>query len=116
MERGLPACRRPRGTLAEPSKETFTTFARRFVGDVLKEQSTERPDECQEIAAAPASATVWSFSTVLPETPIAPMIVSPYRIGIPPGKLIKPPLECSMLKSAPPGWESLPISPVFMSK
>jgi len=47
---------------------------------------------------------VWSFSTVEPETPIAPMIVSPSLIGMPPGNVISPPLECSMLYSGPPGW------------
>jgi hypothetical protein len=47
-------------------------------------------------AAAPASATTWSSSTVLPETPIAPTILpSAFFSGTPPGKEIKPPLETS---------------------
>jgi hypothetical protein len=31
------------------------------------------------------------------------------------GKPISPPLECSMFYKGPPGWESLPISPEFIS-
>ncbi len=47
---------------------------------------------------APASATVWSFSTVLPETPMAPTTSpSAFFSGMPPGKVIRPVLECSML-------------------
>ena len=29
---------------------------------------------------------------------------------------MSPPFECSMLNSGPPGWDSAPMSPVFMSK
>lgn len=49
------------------------------------------------MALAPASATVWSFSTVEPLTPMAPDITpSASTIGIPPGKVISPSLECSI--------------------
>ncbi len=48
-------------------------------------------------APAPASATAWSFPTVLPETPMAPITVpAGLRMGMPPGKEIRPPFECSM--------------------
>jgi hypothetical protein len=36
--------------------------------------------------------------------------------GMPPGKVISPPLETSMLKSGPPGCDKAPISPVGISK
>jgi hypothetical protein len=54
-------------------------------------------------AAKPASATVWSFSTVEPETPMPPMTTSPIVNGMPPGNVIKPPLKCSILYNEPPG-------------
>jgi hypothetical protein len=38
------------------------------------------------------------------------------RSGIPPGKVISPLLDTSMLNSGPPGWDSDPSSPLFMSK
>ena len=50
-------------------------------------------------------------------TPTAP-ITSPlsfFRIT-PPGKLIRPSFECSILKRDSPGCDNLPISPEFMSK
>src|SRR5213593_4994007 len=55
-------------------------------------------------------------STVLPLTPIAPTI-SPLEFfrGTPPGKVINPSLLCSIPYKGPPGCESFPISPVFMS-
>src|SRR2546426_10932776 len=68
------------------------------------------------IPSPPATATAWSFSTVLPLTPIAPT-TSPLEFfrGTPPGKVIKPSLLCSIPYKGPPGCESFPISPVFMS-
>src|SRR3954447_6706373 len=66
---------------------------------------------------APASATVWSFSTVLPLTPMAPTTLpAPSRSGIPPGKVMRPPFDTSMLNSGPPGCERAPMSPEGMSK
>lgn len=54
--------------------------------------------ELQRTAPAPATATAWSFSTVLPDTPMPPM-TSPllFLIGTPPGNVISPLLECSIL-------------------
>jgi hypothetical protein len=52
-------------------------------------------------AAAPALATVWSFSTVLPETPMAPMMVPSGALrGMPPGKEMRPRLETSVVEGA----------------
>jgi hypothetical protein len=53
--------------------------------------------QVQGSAFAPAVATAWSFSTVPPLTPIAPM-TSPVAFfnSTPPGKVISPPLEISM--------------------
>ena len=54
-------------------------------------------------ASAPASATRRSFSTVSPDTPIAPKILPRLSLsGNPPGKVISPPLECSIAYNAPP--------------
>lgn len=65
----------------------------------------------------PAAATSWSCSTEPPDTPIAPTILpSLFRSTTPPGKVINPPLECSMLYNGPPGCDNLPISPESMSK
>ena len=48
-------------------------------------------------AATPASATARSFSTVEPETPIAPITVPSAAVrGRPPGKVIRPPLDASI--------------------
>ena len=63
---------------------------------------------------APAVATAWSFSTLLPDTPIAP-ITSPsaFLTTTPPGNVIKPPLECSILYNEVPGCTRELRSAVF---
>src|SRR5262245_44115169 len=63
-----------------------------------------------------ASATAQSFSTVQPEEAVATLT---YPLGdfIGTGPLkVKPPLECSMLYSGPPGSESSPTLPDSISK
>ena len=65
---------------------------------------------------AAASATSLSFSTVLPDTPMPPIMPSPVVRGRPPGKLMRPELECSMLYRLPPGWDKDPITSVFIWK
>jgi len=58
----------------------------------------------QLMAMTAASATAWSFSTVLPDTPTAPTSCpAPFLTGTPPGNVISPLLECSMLYNEPPG-------------
>ena len=52
---------------------------------------TDKPQwRDQETAAAPASATAWSFSTLLPETPIAPIISLAAPQRYPAGKRYQP--------------------------
>src|SRR5262249_10959305 len=64
----------------------------------------------------PAAATLWSFSTELPLTPIAPNNTPSWIIGSPPGKVMRPPFETSMPYRGFPGCDSLPSSPDPMVK
>ena len=63
-------------------------------------------------ASAAALATTRSSSTVPPDTPIEP-INSPdlFLIGTPPGKVIRPPLECSNPYTGLPGRVMVPRIP-----
>merc|ERR1719474_1429342 len=62
---------------------------------------------------AAACATALSSSTVLPETPMPPACFpSLVMRGTPPGNVINPWLECSMLNRLPPGWDREPIMSV----
>jgi hypothetical protein len=99
--RGAGAPRRPLSAVglgdAAPRDRPRAGAARPLTGLPAQVRQGWAGSSVRPMALAPASATVWSFSTVEPLTPMAPDITpSASTIGIPPGKVISPSFECSI--------------------